>query len=133
VTCRDQATDPRFHGPPDEPDPQVVERPKRRQFPAAYQVRIVREADSCTEPRAIGALLRRESLGSSHRTAWRKQPRMHGTHGLSSRKRGSAPRPKPSARELQLEREKHKLEKELDKVKAVIEFQKKSTDSWGSP
>jgi transposase len=93
----------------------------------------VREADSCTESRAVGALLRREGLDSSHRTAWRKQLRMHGTHGLSSRKRGPAPRAKPSAQELQLEREMRTLEKELDKALAVIEFQEKCTGSWGSP
>ena len=38
----------------------------RRRFAAAYKLRILAEADACTEPGAMGALLRREGLYSSH-------------------------------------------------------------------
>jgi putative transposase len=72
--------------------------------------RIVREADACRAPGEVGALLRREALYSSHLTAWRRQLREHGVRGLARRKRGPAAEAKPSARELQLEREKKKLE-----------------------
>ncbi len=30
------------------PDPELVERPRRRRFSAQYKLRIVREADACT-------------------------------------------------------------------------------------
>lgn len=116
-----------------EPDPQVVERPSRRQFSAEYKERIVREADACQERGEVGALLRREGLYSSHLDAWRKQLRVHGTRGLQSRKRGPAPKPKPSAREVQLEREKRQLEKRLAKAQAIIEFQKKVHGLLGIP
>jgi hypothetical protein len=41
-------------------DPELVERPKRRRFSAEYKLRILREADACSRPGEIGALLRRE-------------------------------------------------------------------------
>ena len=39
------------------PDPELVERPQRRRYSAEYKLRIVREADACTEPGEVGALL----------------------------------------------------------------------------
>ena len=50
------------------PDPEVSAASGRRRFSAGYKARIVREADACTEPGEIGALLRREGLYSSHLT-----------------------------------------------------------------
>ncbi len=43
------------------PDPELVERPRRRRFSAEYKLRVVREAEGCTRPGEIGAL-RREGL-----------------------------------------------------------------------
>jgi transposase len=59
--------------PQEMPDPEVTPRASRRQFSAAYKRRIVAEADACTKPGEIGALLRREGLYSSHLTNWRRQ------------------------------------------------------------
>ena len=53
-------------------DPEVVDRPPRRRFSPSYKLRIVEEADRCTEPGEVGQLLRREGLYSSHLTTWRK-------------------------------------------------------------
>ena len=50
------------------PDPEVVAKPKRRQFTAEYRLRILDEADRCTQPGEVGRLLRREGLYSSHLT-----------------------------------------------------------------
>src|SRR5215204_748919 len=55
------------------PDPELVERPRRRRFTAEYKLRILREADACSRPGEVGALLRREGLYTSHLTYWRKQ------------------------------------------------------------
>ncbi len=55
------------------PDPEVVPKAKRRQFTTKYKLRIVREADACTEPGQIGSLLRREGLYSSYLFKWRQQ------------------------------------------------------------
>ena len=107
-----------------DPNPEVLARATRRQYPAEYKADIVRRADACTKPGEIGALLRREGLYSSHLSGWRTQIRQRGVGGLN-KKRGPAPKPKPSAREIELERKARKLEKELAQAKAIIAFQKK--------
>src|SRR3954453_17877341 len=53
------------------PDPELVERAKRRRFTAEYKLRILKQAEACTRPGEIGAMLRREGLYTSHLTAWR--------------------------------------------------------------
>ena len=53
------------------PDAEVVDKPLRRRFAPSHKLRIVEEADRCTEPGEI-RLLRREGLYSSHLTTWRK-------------------------------------------------------------
>jgi transposase-like protein len=111
----------------------VPERAQRRQFTAAYKERIVREADACRASGEVGALLRREGLYSSHLVAWRRQLREHGVRGLAGKKRGPAAKPKLSARELALEREKRKLEKKLARAELIIEFQKKVHGLLGIP
>ena len=57
------------------PDPELVERPKRRRFTAKYKLEILEKADACTRPGEVGELLRREGLYTSHLTYWRKQRR----------------------------------------------------------
>ena len=116
-----------------EPDPEVLERPTRRRFTAPYKASIVREARACLEPGAIGALLRREGLHSSHLSSWRKQLEQHGVDGLKAKKRGPAPKPKKSTREIELERKTRQLEKRLAKAEALIEFQKKVHELLGIP
>ena len=91
------------------------------------------EADACTKPGEIGALLRREGLYSSLLAGWRRELRARGVEGLAARRRGPAPKPKPSVREIELERRARKLEKELTKAKAIIEFQKKAHELLGIP
>lgn len=113
-------------------NPEVLARATRRRFDAAYKARIVREADACRNPGEVGALLRREGLYSSHLAGWRKQVRQHGVAGLS-KKRGPQAKLKPSVREIELERRARKLEKELTKAKAIIEFQKKVHEILGIP
>jgi hypothetical protein len=44
------------------PDPEVAEKKRRRKFTAQYKLKILEQADSCTEPGQLGALLRREGL-----------------------------------------------------------------------
>jgi len=111
----------------------VVERASRRRFPAQYKERIVREAGRCREPGEVGVLLRREGLYSSHLWAWRKQLREHGVQALKAKQRGPTSKPKPSAREIQLEAEKRRLEKRLAKAEAIIEYQKKVHALLGIP
>jgi transposase-like protein len=114
------------------PDPEVAEKPKRRRFSAEYRLRIVREADSCTEPGEIGALLRREGLYSSLLTAWRRQRDAGALEGLRSKKRG----PKAKAvdpRVKRLERENARLKRKLEQAETIIGIQKKVAGILGIP
>ena len=43
-------------------DPEILERPQRRRFTAKYKLQVLEQADACTEPGEIGALLRREAV-----------------------------------------------------------------------
>jgi transposase len=103
-------------------DPELVERPRRRRFSAEYKLQVVREADACTQPVKIGALLRREGLYSSHLVEWRRA-RDAGALVALERPRG---RRKPDARDAriaELERRARRVEAELDKARRVIEIQ----------
>ena len=72
------------------PDAEVVDKPTRRRFSPSYKLRVVEEADRCTEPGEVGRLLRREGLYSSHLTTWRKAVRSGWLRALSKR-RGRKP------------------------------------------
>ena len=113
------------------PDPEVVPKAKRRQFTAKYKLRILEEADRCTERGQIGELLRREGLYSSHLSKWRQQ-RAHGQlQGLAPKKRGRTVRD-PSAAELaQLRRENERLRAQLEQAEIIIDVQKKLAQLLG--
>jgi len=109
------------------PDPEVVAKPKRRQFTAQYRLRILEEADRCTEPGEVGRLLRREGLYSSHLTQWRKARREGSLAGLSPKKRGAKPAPgNPLDGKVRaLEAKVARLEKELRTAHTILDVQGK--------
>ena len=74
-------------------DVQVAAKPRRRTYTAEYKRRILREADACTTPGAIGALLRREGLYSSHLVVWRRARERGTLAALAPKKRGRKPTP----------------------------------------
>ena len=112
------------------PDPEVVPRAKRRQFSGQYKLRILSEADQCTQRGEIGALLRREGLYSSHLTTWRKQRARGQLEGLTPKKRGR--KPDPQAVELaRLQRENERLKARLEQAETIIEVQKKLSQMLG--
>lgn len=104
------------------PDPEVLERPKRRRFTAEYRASIVRQADACTKKGELGALLRREGLYSSSLTEWRKQ-RDRRTLDVDKR-RGRKPTPVAETELVRLRRENVKLTKDLAAARMVIDVQK---------
>ena len=103
----------------------MVDRPLRRRFTAAYKLRIVEEADGCTEPGEIGRLLRREGLYTSHLTAWRKAARSGSLRALSKKRGRKAKRDPLEEKGRKLEREKARLESELHKAHLIIDVQGK--------
>lgn len=50
------------------PDPEVTAKPKRRNYTAGYKLDILKQADACTKPGQLGALLHREGLYHSNLT-----------------------------------------------------------------
>ncbi len=107
------------------PDPEVVDKPIRRRFAPSYKLRIVEEADRCTEPGEVGRLLRREGLYTSHLAAWRKAARTGSLKALSKR-RGRKPERNPLEEKVRkLERKNTRLENELHKAHLIIDVQGK--------
>ena len=104
------------------PDPELVERPVRRRFSAGYKLRILREAEACSRPGEIGALLRREGLYTSHLSAWRKQ-RDAGALEALGRPRGRKPADRRDVEIAELRRRAERAEAELEKARRVIEVQ----------
>jgi len=117
------------------PDPAVPEKPVRRRFTAEYKLRILREADRCSRPGQLGALLRREGLYSSHLSAWRQQRDTGTLAGLAPKRRGRKPAPDTPliAENERLKRENQRLTEKLRQAETVIEVQKNFPRCWRSP
>ena len=110
---------------PRAPDPEVVAKPTRRRFSAEYRLRILEEADRCTQPGEIGRLLRREGLYSAHLSVWRKARRNGSLKALTPKKRGAKPAESNplSGKVRQLEAKVTRLEKELATAHTIIDVQ----------
>ena len=114
---------------------EVVAKAQRRRFTAEYKRRIVREADRCTTPGAIGALLRREGLYSSSLTTWRAARERGELEGLAPKPRGPKGVP-PDPRDKKIaeqERELKKWRKRAERAEALVEVQKKVAALLGTP
>lgn len=119
---------------PDGHDPEVLARPVRRRFSAAYKERIVREAAACTQPGEIGALLRREGLYSSHLGKWRERLAEGGRAALADDTRGRRPTRSPlEAENARLRRQNARLEQRLRQAEGLLEIQKKVSELLGIP
>jgi transposase len=116
------------------PDPEVSARPTRRKFTAPYKARIVQEANRCTQPGQIGALLRREGLVSSQLTCWRRQYRHGALQALRDDQRGRKRSHDPKDQELdRLRRENARLTAKLTQTETIMEIQKKVAALLGNP
>ena len=117
------------------PDPEVVAKAKRRRFTAKYKQQILAKADDvASEPGAIGALLRKERLYSSHLVMWRRQRESRIRQGLEPQKRcpKSKRDPVTDANE-KLQRENERLTEQLRKAELIIDVQKKIAALLGAP
>ena len=111
---------------PPRPDSEVIADAKRRTFTADYKRRILAEADAAAQPGAIGALLRREGLYSSHLVTWRRERQAGILKGLTPHKRGPKSKRTPQQEEMQkLRRENQRLTEQLRKAEIVMDVQKK--------
>ena len=118
---------------PDVNEVEVLAKASRRRFSAGYKLKILREAEACTEPGAIGALLRREGLYSSNLTTWREQRERGELAGLTPKKRGPAPQAKNplAAKVAALEREVIRQQARAERAEALVALQKKVAELLG--
>ena len=114
-------------GVPADTNSEVVPRARRRHFSMADKRRILAEADRCTKPGEIGALMRREGIYSSGLSTWRRQREVAELAALAPQKRGPKfdPARADALQIAQLTRERDKLQVQLDKANLVIAVQKK--------
>jgi transposase len=116
-------------------DPEVSAKASRRRFTADYKLKIIRQADACSDSKSLGALLRREGLYASNLTTWRKQQDRGVLTALSPKKRG---RKESGSNPLQAENEKlrkenNRLERRLKRAELIIDIQKKAAQILGIP
>ena len=115
------------------PDPETLPQAKRRRFSAKFKLQILKQAEACEHVGELGALLRREGLYHSHLNTWRRQREDGCMAGLTPKKRGRKPDPDREMRQrnVQLEKENHRLTVRLEKAELIIEVQKKIAQLLG--
>ena len=115
------------------PDPEVVPTAERRRFTAKEKLRILEEADACTEPGELGALVRREGIYSSYLSRWRRERDRGQLQALSPKKRGpKRPANSEMMKEMaKLRRENERLQARLAQAETIIEAQKKLCEVLG--
>jgi transposase len=105
-------------------DPEVPQKAARRRFTGEYKRRIALEAESCSQPGEIGALLRREGLYSSVLQRWRRQLQ---EESLSSSEKPNS-KPSPAQELARLKRENERLQEKLRQAELIIDVQKKVSE-----
>ncbi len=113
------------------PNPEVKGKGSRRRFSTAYKLKILSEAENCTESGELGALLRREGLYDSHLWRWRKAQEEGRLNLSSKREKKNAKTQALKQSVVELEREKARLEKALEQAELVIDVQKKLSQLFG--
>ena len=114
---------------------EVLAKAQRRRFTAAEKLRVLREADRCSKPGEVSALLRREGLYSSDLATWRAARRRSELAGLAPRGRGPKAKPvDPRDKKIaELEREARRLQARLERAEGLIELQKTVAQLLGNP
>ena len=112
------------------PDPEVLEKARRRRFTAEYKASVLREYEA-TPKGERGALLRREGLYSSHISKWQEDRNAVQKQALEPRKRGPKPKPQPDPEVATLRKQVARLEHQLQRAQRVIEVQKKISEILG--
>ena len=112
----------------------MIARPRRRRFPAEYKRSILDQAAVAQDAGAIGALLRREGLYSSHLTTWKRQRKQGEIDALTAKKRGPKVVVSPLVKENRdLQADVARLTKKLKNAELIIEVQKKVAVLLGNP
>jgi transposase len=114
---------------------EVTEKAKRRTFTAEYKRRILRQADACSKPGELGALLRSEGLYSSHLAVWRRARRNGEMDGLAPKRRGRKPAPiDPRDKKIrELEVQLARANRRAERAEGLVAVQKKVAELLGIP
>ena len=116
------------------PDSEVIARPHRRRFTAEYKRSIIDQADAAIDAGAVGALLRREGLYSSHLATWRRHGKQGEIDALTAKKRGPKVVVSPLVKEnRELQAANARLTKKLKNAELIVEVQKKVAALLGNP
>ena len=116
------------------PDSEVVARPRRRRFTAEYKRSILDQADAAQDTGAVGVLLRREGLYSSHLSTWKRQRKQGEFDALTPKKRGPKVVVSPLVKQnREQEAVIARLTKKLKNAELIIEVQKKVAVLLGNP
>ena len=115
---------------------EVVAKAKRRGFTAEYKQLILNEVDRAAATGlvgAVGAILRRESLYSSHLAAWRRAREAGELSGLTPKRRGPAPkqRNENDIEKAELRKKLAVSEARLKRAEGLLELQKKVAELLG--
>ncbi len=114
------------------PETEVTEKTTRRRFLGKYKRRILAEAEACTKPGELGALLRREGLYSSNLTTWKIAQERGGMEGLAPKKRGPTKKQDERDKKIkELEQQNKRLQTRLKRAEGLIELQKKIAEILG--
>jgi len=121
---------------PEAASPELLTRPRRRNFKARDKLRILAEVDAARGTLGgVGAVLRREGIYSSALSDWRRQRDAGAFAALNPIARGPkiAP-PNPLAAEhARLLRDNKCLTQRLERAEAIIDLQKKVAALLGLP
>lgn len=114
---------------------EVPDKARRRRYTAKYKQDVLKRAESCTEPGALGAMLRSEGLYSSHLATWRRQREAGELAGLTPKKRGRKAREVDSRdrKIVELERQVQRVTVRAERAEALVELQKKIASLLGTP
>jgi transposase len=111
---------------PDVTPTEVLPKARRRSFTNAFKRKLLGEADACTAPGQLAALLRRHGLYSSHLTAWRRALDAGELGGILACRRGPALSHDPRAAQVQdLELRLAQMTLRAERAETVVELQKK--------
>ena len=116
-------------------NPEVVAKAARRRFTVDYKLKLLEQADACSQPNQLGALLRREGLYHSNLALWRQQRQQGILQALTPKTRGRKSNPKNLLiqENEQLRRQNQRLSHRLQQAEIIIEFQKKLSEALGIP
>ena len=112
----------------------MIALPRRRSFTAEYKRSIIDQAEAAQDAGAVGLLLRREGLYSSHLATWKRQRKQGVIDALTPKKRGPKVVVSPLVKQNRdLLAANERLIKKLKNAELIIEVQKKVAALLGNP